>query len=239
MIAKSMPDRWVKLIRWCLLLLLPALALSGCYKRSGNIAYNQVDFRAPDAPPSAATAAAYKLSAGDVLTVRVLELDSLSGDQVVDGTGRVNLPLIGPLLADGKTTSELETDLAAKLKQDYLQSPHVVIVLKAAVARTVTVDGAVEKPGVYTIVPTTTLIQTIALANGLSKNANPRRVIVFRQIDGARRAAAFDVKSIRTGEDPDPRIYPADVIVVDGSSLDGNYRLLLRSIPLVGLFARF
>jgi polysaccharide export outer membrane protein len=212
---------------------------AGCSRRGGDIAYNQPNFTMPDAPPAAAMLADYKLSPGDVINVRVFELETLTGDQTVDVMGRVTFPLIGPITADGRTTSQLQNDIASKLRERYLQSPNVVVALKAAVARTVTVDGAVSKPGVYAIAPTTTLIQTIALAQGLSNAANPRRVIVFRTIDGNRRAAAFDMLTIRNGKDPDPRIYPSDVVVVDGSALSDNYRLLLRSIPLIGLFSRF
>jgi polysaccharide export outer membrane protein len=225
-------------IRFLLLLvLLPMMA--GCARRTGDIAYNQANFTAPDAPPAAVMMADYKLSPGDIINVRVFELETLTGDQTIDVTGRVTFPLIGQISADGRTTSELQGDIAAKLRERYLQSPNVVVSLKAAVPRTVTVDGAVTKPGVYAIAPATTLIQTIALAQGLNTGANAKRVIIFRTIDGTRRAAAFDMTSIRNGTDPDPRIYPSDVVVVDGSVLGENYRLLLRSIPLVGLFARF
>lgn len=218
-------------------LLLPGLA--SCARRGGDIPYNQTNFTAPDAPPAAEQMADYALSPGDVINVRVFELETLTGDQTIDVMGRVTFPLIGSITADGKTTTQLQADIASKLREKYLQSPNVVVSLKTPVARTVTIDGAVSRPGVYAIAPQTTLIQTIALAQGLDKNANPKRVIVFRTIDGSRRAAAFDMITIRQGKDPDPRVYPSDVIVVDGSNLSENYRLLLRSIPLFGLFTRF
>lgn len=221
------------------LLLLAALPLAACATRGGDIAYNPTDFRAPDAPPSALTAADYRLSPGDVVNVRVFELETLTGDQTVDQTGRVSLPLIGAVAADGRTTAQFQSDLEARLRQDYLQAPHVVVTLKTAAARTVTVDGAVEQPGIYPIAPTTTLIQTVSLARGTSNNANPKRVVVFRQIGGTRRAAAFDLTTIRRGTDADPAIYAGDVVVVDGSGMTEAYRTLLRSVPLVGLLARF
>ena len=222
-----------------LLVLLIVPGLASCARRGGEVAYNQPNFTAPDAPPAAALLADYALSPGDVINVRVFELETLTGDQTVDVLGRVTFPLIGSIAADGRTTAQLQQDIGAKLRERYLQSPNVVVSLKIPVARTVTVDGAVEKPGVYAIAPATTLIQTIALAQGLTNAANPRRVIIFRTIEGSRRAAAFDMVTIRNGKDPDPRIYPSDVVVVDGSALGENYRLLLRSIPLIGLFARF
>lgn len=215
------------------------LLLAACATRGGDIAYNPTNFGAPDPLPPAANFADYTLSPGDVINVRVLELENLTGDQTVDGIGRVVLPLVGAVQADGRTTGQLQTEIADRLRKDYLQNPNVVVTLKSAVARTVTVDGAVDKPGVYAIAPASTLIQAIALAQGVTGNANPRRVVIFRQTGGERRAAAFDLITIRSGKDSDPRIFPNDVIVVDGSALNEGYRTLLRSIPLVGLLTRF
>lgn len=233
------PFRRTALPRTLLLLLAVVAMAPGCATRTGNIAYNQTDFRAPDAPPAAQNMAEYKLSPGDVVSVRVFELETLTGDQTVDQTGRVTFPLIGAVSADGRTTSQFEADIAARLQKDYLQAPHVVVSLKNAVARTVTVDGAVNQPGVYAIAPTTSLIQTVALARGVSRDANPKRVVIFRQIGGVRKAAAFDLVTIRNGKDPDPAIYPSDVIVVDGSNLNAGYRTLLSTIPLLGFITRF
>ena len=220
-------------------LLFGVALLAGCATRGGNIPYNQANFGAPDPAPAAVNFTDYTLSPGDIVTVRVLELENLTGDQTVDGIGRIVLPLVGPVQADGRTTAQLQADIATRLRKDYLQNPNVVVTLKAAVARTVTVDGAVDKPGVYAIAPSSTLVQAIALAQGLQNNANPRRTVIFRQVGGERRAAAFDLVTIRSGKDSDPRIYPNDVIVVDGSALNDNYRTLLRSIPLIGLLTRF
>lgn len=231
--------RALALPRSILILFMLLAVLPGCARRTGDIAYNPSDFRAPDAPPPAQNLSEYKLSPGDVINVRVFELETLTGDQTVDQTGRVTLPLIGAVVADGRTTSQFEADIATRLQKDYLQSPHVVVALKAAVARTVTVDGAVQQPGVYAVAPTTTLIQTIALARGVSRDANPKRVVVFRQIGGVKKAAAFDLVTIRNGKDPDPAIYASDVIVVDGSGLNSAYRTLLSSIPLLGFATRF
>ncbi len=213
---------------------LAALSLAACTTRSNDLTYNPTDFVAPDPVAPALNNPAYKLSPGDIINVRVFELESVSGDQSVDGNGRVNMPLIGPVAADGKTTDQFGADVARQLGEKYLQSPHVVVTLKAAASRVVTVDGAVEQPGVYPITTNTTLIQTIAMARGASEQANIKRVVIFRQIQGQRKAAAFDLTTIRRGTDPDPTVYPNDVIVVDGTNLAANYRTLLRSVPLLG-----
>ena len=64
-----------------------------------------------------------------------------------------------------------------------------------------------------------TLMQAVALAGGTAEDANAHRVAVFRQIDGKRQAAAFDLVSIRRGQSEDPSIYAGDIVVIDGSSI--------------------
>jgi polysaccharide export outer membrane protein len=84
-----------------------------------------------------------------------------------------------------------------------------------------------------------TLIQAIARAKGTDDNANPRRVAIFRQIQGQRMAAAFDLTDIRRGKVEDPRVYSGDIVVVDGSRVKEIQRQVLQSIPLLSLFRPF
>jgi polysaccharide export outer membrane protein len=81
-----------------------------------------------------------------------------------------------------------------------------------------------------------TLMQAVALAKGTTQDANPRRIAVFRTINGKRQAAAFDLTSIRRGQAPDPAVFPGDIIVVDGSSVKATEKRILQSIPLLAIF---
>ncbi len=83
------------------------------------------------------------------------------------------------------------------------------------------------------------LMQAVALAGGLTDDANARRVAVFRQIGGRRQAAAFDLTSIRRGEMDDPRVYAGDIVVVDGSSVKAATKQILNSMPLISIFRPF
>lgn len=220
-------------------LLITATLLAGCTTRTHAIAYHPATFGLPDALPPAADLQQRPLMTGDTVTIRVYELASVSGDQVVDGAGSINVPLVGQLPAEGKTIDQFSADLTRALASKYLQSPHVLVTLKDAAQRLVTIDGAVRQPGVYSIAQHATLIQALAVAKGPTADANIKRVVIFRKIDGARQAAAFDLTTIRSGKDVDPAVYPNDVVVVDGTSLQSSYALLLRSLPLAAFFTRF
>lgn len=201
--------------------------------------YNPANFAAPDPLPISDTLMTYRLGPGDLVNVSIFSVDSLSGDRQIDAAGNLTMPLIGALPAAGKTTQELGTILTEKLGARYLQQPQVTVSLKAAVAKTVTVDGSVAQPGLYPVPEKTTLLKTIAMAHGTSQGANPKKVVVFRQVEGQRHAAAFDLTTIRDGIDPDPVIYANDVVVVDGRQTSEAWITLLQSVPIVALFTRF
>lgn len=220
-------------------LLIAAALLAGCSNRSGDLAYNPSGFGTPDAAPTVISPTEQQLGPGDVVTVQVFGVDSLSGDLTVDQSGQVNMPLIGKTPAAGKTTADLGRDLATRLGERYLAAPQVNVTLKSSVPKTITVDGAVSTPGIYPVMGKTSLIQTIAMARGTSDDANLKQVIVFRQINGERQVAAFDLTTIRKGTDPDPAIYPNDTVVVIGSRNQRDFRNILSTVPLIGLFTRF
>ncbi|WP_156840046.1 polysaccharide biosynthesis/export family protein [Novosphingobium aquimarinum] len=217
-----------------------AVLLSGCNAgRDSKMTYNPANFRAPDELPFDTSLATYRVGPGDVVNVSVFSVDSLTGQHQIDAAGNLTMPLLGAVPAAGLSTQELSDKLTQRLGAKYLQDPQVTVSLVTAVARTVTVDGSVGAPGLYPVADKTTLMKTIAMAKGTSQGANPKKVVVFRQIDGQRNAAAFDLTSIRDGVDPDPVIYANDIVVVDGRDISPAWSTLLQTVPLIALFSRF
>lgn len=216
-----------------------AALMSGCAdKRGGPIPYSET-FAAPDAPTIAPLEAGYRIAPLDTISVKVFKMPDLSGDYEVDLTGQISLPLIGEVRAVELTTAELDRHLTDKLGERYLENPDVSVGVKASTRRSVTVDGAVNKAGSYPINGPVTLMQAVATAGGTSPEANARRVAVFRQIEGKRQAAAFDLVSIRRGEAEDPAVYPGDIVVVDGSSVKAVHKQILNSLPVLSIFRPF
>jgi polysaccharide export outer membrane protein len=210
--------------------------LSACAdSRGGSIPYDRV------LPPPGETHVQtlpedYKISPLDKLTIKVFKADDISGDYEVDLAGHISMPLIGEVEAANLTTAQLDQKLAALLGQKYFEHPDVSVAIKESTGNVVTVDGAVTQGGQYPVGGPVSLIQAISLAHGTTQDANPRRVAVFRTIDGKREAAAFDLTSIRRGEENDPQIYPGDIIVVDGSRIKEIERQLLNTIPFISVF---
>ena len=209
---------------------------SGCADtRGGSIPYNQV-LAPPDEAKFQTLETNYKIAPMDKLAIKVFKMQDLSADYDVDLAGNISLPLIGEVRAVNLTTAELDDQLTQKLSAKYLEHPDVSVAIKASTAHVVTVDGAVKDGGSFPVGGPISLIQAVALAKGTTEDANARRVAVFRQIGGKRQAAAFDLTSIRRGEAPDPKIYPGDIVVVDGSSVKATQKQILQSIPLLSIF---
>ena len=181
-----------------------------------------------------------RIGAMDVLDISVFGAPDLDNEYQVDFEGILKLPLIGAFDVRGLTVSDLSTRIETMLEeQNFLQDPNVTVRILDTNEQLITVEGSVQKPGMYPVEGQLTLLQAIALSGGPSESANPKKVIVFRQINGERNAAGFDLTKIRKGEDKDPLVYGNDIIVMDGSEARLAYRDFLRSVPLLAIFARY
>jgi polysaccharide export outer membrane protein len=224
-----------------LVLLAAAFAASGCASRSANsnLAVNPASFPGPDTELVSATPAQQRIGPSDKLRITVFQVPDMSAEYTVDASGKIEFPLIGSIVAQGLLPTELGEQIAQRLGQRYLRSPSVTVTMLEAAQQTITVDGAVNQPGVVAIRGATTLMRAVALARGTSQDANTERVVVFRTINGQRMAAAFNLRAIRRAEVEDPAIYGNDIVVVDGSRTRTLWRDVLGAIPILGIFAPY
>ncbi|ERI60152.1 GumB protein [Xylella fastidiosa subsp. multiplex Griffin-1] len=176
----------------------------------------------------------YKVAPGDLLLIKVFQVDDLERQVRVDNTGRITLPLLGSIEVSNKGAAELETLIANRYRSDYLQDPQVSIFIQEANARRVTVTGAVTEPGTYPLIGSNlTLQQVIAQAKGINTLASLQNVVVFRTVKGQKMLARFDLARIERGKDPDPEIYPGDLVVVYRSDMRLFLRTLVEITPFV------
>jgi len=217
------------------LIVLGSSLLASCAGRGGSVPYEPQGFVAPDFQAQQVASANVPIGALDELKVTVFQVENLSGEFKVDEAGQIDFPLLGMVQAQGRTTDELGKTLAAGLSQRYLQSPKVTVAISERAEQKVTVDGSVNKPGVFDIKGPTSLLQAVAMAQGLSREANPSRVVVFRTIRGERMAGAFDLQDIRRAKAADPIIYGNDIVIVDGSRARALYSDLMNSIGLLSV----
>lgn len=217
-----------------------ALLVAGCASgRGGPVPYAVQELAPPDVEAVAPPSSQQKIGPLDKLRVTVFQVADLSGEFTVDASGNIDYPLIGTIAAQGLTPPELSDRIKTRLGQRYLRNPSVQTTFLEQQQQTITLDGAVNQPGVVPIRGETTLLRAVALGRGTSGDANPSRIVVFRTIEGKRMAAAFDLAMIRRGQADDPVIYGNDIIVVDGSRSRAMLRDVLSALPLLGVFTLF
>src|SRR5262245_58863734 len=146
----------------------------------------------------------YRIGNQDLLEVQVLGVQDLKREVRVNAKGLVGLPLIGSVRVSGLTTAEAEVLIAGLYRKDFLQNPEVSVFVKEFTRQSITLEGAVAKPGQYALKGPTTLLQALAIAGGQGSLSDMSVVIVFRMEDNERRAFKFDVNKIRAAEASDP-----------------------------------
>jgi polysaccharide biosynthesis/export protein len=178
---------------------------------------------------------AYLIGPLDVLDVSVFKVPDLSKSVQVADTGTINLPLVGEVKAAGRTARDVEQDLTQQLGGKFLQNPQVTVFVKEYNSQRVTLEGAVKKPGVFPIQGKLSLLQSLALAQGLDVNADGM-VVVFRDDGGQRTAAKFDVGAIRAGTGQDPMLMAGDVVVANNSATKEAFNNIIKALPIASLF---
>lgn len=188
-------------------------------------------------PEQDAAAGDYRLAPMDVVDVTVYDAPNLSRAAQVGAGGNITLPLVGDIRATGKTTDQLQKDIAARLGKDFMQSPQVFVTVKEYNSQRVTVDGAVMKPGVFPLKGKTTLVEAIAQAGGLNPMGSASGVFVLRQVDGKKMVARFDLNEIRKGQKEDPVMRAGDIVMVDESSGKVMFKNLQSVTGFTGIFS--
>jgi len=229
--------------------LLGAISLVGCASAESPVplnAYQSVP-AAGSVSPAAATPQSfapedlvggeYRISAFDELRIDVFNEPELSVTEIpVNPNGRIVLPLAGEIVAEGLTPAELGERIATSLR-GYIREPAVAVNVTQFTSQNVTVEGAVRTPGVFQATDRLSLMDAVALGGGLNDYSKEDEVLVFRDQQGGRYVARFDIGSIRVGQMADPAILPGDIVVVGESSSRRFFTDSLALLPAaVGIF---
>lgn len=156
----------------------------------------------------------YRIGASDLLEIKVFQADELSRQVRVDQRGNITLPLMGTIRVAGMSQGELEKRLADLMGANLLQNPQVSVFIKEFTAQRVTVEGEVQKQGVYPLTGQVSVLQAIALAGGLGEFAAADKVVLFRKHNNGVRNYSINLDAIRSGQAHDPLLQNDDRIVV-------------------------
>jgi polysaccharide export outer membrane protein len=137
------------------------------------------------------------LAAGDVIRVSYPGAPELNTTQKIMANGKVSLPTIGDVTAQGKSVSTLQSQLTG-LYQSHLQNPTVLVGVDQ-MAACVYVSGEVMKPGKVPLDRPMTAFEAIMEAGGFSKFANPKQVVVVRNNNGKSERYALNMSDTLSG----------------------------------------
>ena len=125
---------------------------------------------------------AYTLDSGDRLRVVVFGQEGLTNSYVLDASGQIALPLIGPVAARGLTTDQLAARIGDMLRQGYVREPHVAVEVEAY--RPFFILGEVAAPGQYPYSPNMTAETAVAIAGGFAPRGLHSPVVITRNFNG-------------------------------------------------------
>jgi protein involved in polysaccharide export with SLBB domain/beta-lactamase regulating signal transducer with metallopeptidase domain len=157
----------------------------------------------------------YRVRLGDELDVVVWKDPELSRRSVVRPDGKIGIPLVGDVAAEGRTPSELQSEIQAELTQ-FKVNPRVTVIVATARTAQVTIQGAIGRTGAYPLEGRTTVLQLIAQAGGLLPFAKRDQIGVYRKENGTVRRYVFNYATYLTGAnlDQDILLEEGDIVII-------------------------
>lgn len=157
----------------------------------------------------------YAIGPRDVLSVIFWREKDMSADVSVRPDGMISLPLINEVKAEGLTPDKLR-DVVTQLAARYVADPTVSIVVREIHSRQVYITGEINRPGAYSLMMPTTVLQLISLAGGLREFAKTKDIVILRTEGGKQSAIEFNYKDIKNGKKLSQNILlrPGDTVIV-------------------------
>jgi polysaccharide biosynthesis/export protein len=155
----------------------------------------------------------YVIGAEDVISIFVWNSQPLSGPHTVRPDGRISMPLIGEVMAAGKTPTELENEITEKLKSSHMiLSPNVAVGITQVNSKMYFIEGEVNKPGKYSLVIPTNVLEALVNAGGFKDFANQTHIRIIR----GKETFNFNYKQVIKNQHTEQNIklQPGDIIVV-------------------------
>jgi polysaccharide export outer membrane protein len=156
----------------------------------------------------------YRLQAGDVVEITVIEDPNLNRRVLVGPDGRISLPLAGSVVAAGRTLAEVQSSVQSGLAGNFVRPPTVSASLVALGPPplpeldeeelelfSVYVLGEVNRPGRYDYESDEpiSVLQALALAGGPGVFADRDAIQVRNLEDGAEKIRIFDYDAVEKG----------------------------------------
>jgi polysaccharide export outer membrane protein len=143
----------------------------------------------------------YRIIPGDELELHFFHTPDRNLTVLVRPDGFVALPLVNELRVAGRTPEEVRLDLLQRYSGE-LASPEVAVIVRSFARYPVHVGGEVERPGIFEVRPSSTVLEAVFEAGGMLESASPRDALVVRRIDsGGYELIGTDLDAVLAGRD--------------------------------------
>jgi len=168
---------------------------------------------APTVPGGISGDKDYVIGVEDVLGVVVWGNNPLSGQCIVRPDGKITLGLINDIVAAGLTPMQLGTQIGDRLKEaGILKAPQITVSVVAINSKKFQILGEIGKPGSYSVIQPTTVLEALVNAGGFNAFANKKNIIIQRGKDRFK----FNYNEVIKGKNTKQNILvqPKDLIIV-------------------------
>src|SRR5436309_16004676 len=157
----------------------------------------------------------HRIGPEDVLDIAVWNNTAISRTVPVRPDGKISLPLLNDVQAAGLTPMQLRDVLIKKLAE-YTPTPEVSVIIREVHSFKVSVIGEVKKPGRHELKSRATVLDALALAEGLGEFASRGRIVILRPNGNTLKRIPFNYNKVVSadGELENFLLQPGDIIVV-------------------------
>jgi polysaccharide export outer membrane protein len=142
----------------------------------------------------------YRIGPGDLLGIEVWKDPALTRAVVVLPDGKITFPLIGELVAGGKTVAQLKIEIEEKLSRYVERNLVLTVEVRQLNSMHVYVLGRVNAPGRVVLTGNINVLQALATAGGPNSFANRSDIRIFRQEKGGTVIIPFDYDDVTAGK---------------------------------------
>ena len=158
----------------------------------------------------------YVIGVPDLLQLTVWQHPDFTGPVLVRRDGKISVPLMGDIQAEGLTPEELAEKIRVALSQ-YISNPRVDIAVTEMRSQIASViGGGVLNSGIIELQHNTRVIDAIAAMGGLTPFAKKRDIRILRDTPQGQVEYPFDYTDFIRGRNPASNILlaPGDTVIV-------------------------
>jgi polysaccharide export outer membrane protein len=154
----------------------------------------------------------YRIGPGDVVELVALAVPEISREYTVGPDGKISIPILGVIDAEGQTREALTSELNERLAKVY-REPSITVIVREYNNNEVFVLGEVNRPGAFTFKGRPMLLGALAQAQGLSARADHRQCSIVRGRGTLIRVNLYDLLS-KGNRDLNVPLLPGDTVYV-------------------------